>query len=349
MLKLIILIVSLSILAQTDTPVIDSENIDRLQSVRQIDFADLPNDAVVDSGWFTLSPDGLYFAVVRRDGGLVVYDSMEGEIADTFTVTGENGQPATVLDARFDNTGERIVTINTDGEAFYVVVHPIGDETIRYEFPAEYGMPVRVWFDDTDENVWLETMSADGSQYEIVNFPLIEDGEVMSLPSAPEEDEESFVRIGRIPAPFAITSTQEGIVKLWDLETGEITHEVDLEAVPVFGRVNETTGEQLAWRDPESQSLNVLDFETGENTLVAELSGDYIQALMLTPLADVVLAVHIGDEPVVAAWDVETGDEIALGEYRECGRVPDMVQLSVDGTTLVIGCDAGVEVWQIKE
>jgi hypothetical protein len=26
-----------------------------------------------------------------------------------------------------------------------------------------------------------------------------------------------------------------------------------------------------------------------------------------------------------------------------------MVQLSVDGTTLVIGCDAGLEVWQVGE
>lgn len=332
---------------------VDMGNIERLQSVRTMDFADLPAEVMVESGWFTLSPDGRWIGVVRRDGGVVIYDSTDGDIADTFTVTGDNGEPATVLDARFhpDTQRQRLATINTDGEAFYAAVHSVGGETERYDIPSEYGIPLRVWFDDADENLWVETTSMAGDSFDVLYLPLpaAESQDFFTLPSGPENDAESFVRIGRIPAPLAITSTQDGRVKLWDLETGEVTHQVELGAVPVFGRVNETTGEQLAWRDQESQTLQVLDFETGENTLVAELDGDYIQALMLTPAADVVVAVHIGDDPVVAAWDVASGERIDLGEYRACNRVPDMVQLSMDGTTLVIGCDTGLDVWQVVE
>jgi WD40 repeat protein len=327
-------------------PVISASNVDQLQSTTRIDFTD---DYIIDSGWFTLSPDGSLIAVVRRDGGLVMYDSISGEAVDTFTVEGDNGEPATVLDARFHPDSRRIATINTDGEAYYVVVHETGGETERYDFPFADKMPIRVWFDDTDENLWIETTHQAGDAYEVLYFPLpgAESQEYQWIPSGPEEDEESFVRIGRIPAPLAITSTPDGLVRLWDLETGEITHEVQLDAVPVFGRVNETTGKQLAWRDPQSQTLNLLDFEQGENRVIAELGGDYIQALMLTPAADVILAVHIGDAPVVAAWEVATGEQITLGEYRACGRVPDMVQISQDGTTLVIGCDVGLDVWRI--
>ncbi|MFW5691150.1 MAG: hypothetical protein ACOCXZ_01505 [Chloroflexota bacterium] len=49
------------------------------------------------------------------------------------------------------------------------------------------------------------------------------------------------------------------------------------------------------------------------------------------------------------AWIVETGERIDLGTYRECSRQPDMVRLSTDGTTLVIGCDTGLDVWRVSQ
>jgi hypothetical protein len=50
----------------------------------------------------------------------------------------------------------------------------------------------------------------------------------------------------------------------------------------------------------------------------------------------------------VVAWDVKTGERTILGEYRECNRPqPDMTRLSEDGTTLVIGCDTGLDIWRI--
>ena len=59
------------------------------------------------------------------------------------------------------------------------------------------------------------------------------------------------------------------------------------------------------------------------------------------------LGVNIDLEPVVVAWDVASGKQTQLGTYRECSRTPDMVQVSEDGTTLVIGCDTGLDVWRI--
>ncbi len=354
MLFTLVLLVSIPVRAQSTPdvpPIITADNLERFAPVQTIDFATLPAEISIDSGWFTLSPDGRYIAVVRRDGGLVLYDSHTGEVADTFTLTGENGEPATVLDARFSDLPEeqRIVSIHTDGSAFYVLLHTIGGETTRLDYPADAGIPVRVWLDAAAPYIWLEAQPLDRAALDVVRLNPADPSDVQIQPSAPEADTTAYVRIGRIPAPLAITATADGLVRLWDLPTGEVLHEVQLEVPPVFGRINETTGRQLAWRDPASNTLNLLDFETGENQVLANLGGDYIQALMLTAPGDVVLAVHIGDEPVVAAWDVATGTYREFGAYRQCGRAPDMVLLSMDGTTLVIGCDAGLEVWRSGE
>jgi len=60
--------------------------------------------------------------------------------------------------------------------------------------------------------------------------------------------------------------------------------------------------------------------------------------------------VGIGEAPDVAAWIVEDSQRVDLGTYwSACSRVPDMVRISADGRTLVIGCDAGLDVWRIAE
>jgi hypothetical protein len=343
-------------------PVITAANVDGLRTVAAVDFATLPDGIVVETGWFNLSADGRMAASVRSDGGLVIWSLPDGALLDTFTVQAEDGTPTTVLDARFDSAGERVATIHTaDGQTYQVAVHRIGGETEVFDYPDGLGVPVRVWLDrTTPAHVWVEAgpdyFDPDENRHLVVRLAIqpaddaADGGQPVVIDSAPEADRESFVRIGRIPAPLAITSTADGVVRLWDLETGAKTAEVVLDAVPVFGRVNETTGQQLTWRDQMSQALHLLDFTTGENRLIAEIGGEYIQALMVTPAADVILAVHIGETPNVAAWDTSSGAFVDLGRYRDdCARVPDMVQLSTDGTTLVIGCDAGFDIWQVVE
>lgn len=323
--------------------VIDASNISRLTPVQSIDFQpEIP----VASGWFTLSSDGEHIAVVQQNGGLLIYSSTTGEIVEHYDSPGE-----TVLDAKFSDDGQHLAAIYTDGLTFSAARHTLKGETERIELDTDLGYPVRVWLDDDNTALWLEVTPPDGNLMQVVRLPLpeAEDQTIITLPSAPEADLDAYVRIGRIPAPLAITSTADGLLKVWDLETGEVLHEVQLEIPPVFGRINETTATQLAWRAPASETLNLLDFATGENQEIALLGGEYIQALMVSAAGDLVLAVHIGDDAIVAAWATSTGERLDLGSYRQCGRVPDMVQLSQDGTTLVIGCAIGLEIWRVEE
>ena len=69
--------------------------------------------------------------------------------------------------------------------------------------------------------------------------------------------------------------------------------------------------------------------------------------LLLNSSASVIIGINVDLKPVVVAWNVVTGERIELGEYRSCDRQPDMVRLSVDDTTLVIGCDTGMDIWRV--
>ena len=161
----------------------------------------------------------------------------------------------------------------------------------------------------------------------------------------------AVVRIGRIPLPYVVTSSLDGIVKLWNLDTGEIVYEVDngTGEPSVFGNIN-ADATHLVWRDNANQTLYLLNFETGENREIAPLNGDYAQWYFLSNDASVIIAVNLGGEPNVVVWDTETGERTNLGNYRECDRPqPDMARLTEDGSTLIIGCDTGLDIWRINQ
>ena len=83
---------------------------------------------------------------------------------------------------------------------------------------------------------------------------------------------------------------------------------------------------------------------------IAPLNGDYAQWYFLSNDVSVIIAVNLGGEPNVVAWDTETGERRNLGNYRECERPqPDMARLTEDGSTLIIGCDTGLDIWRINE
>jgi hypothetical protein len=154
------------------------------------------------------------------------------------------------------------------------------------------------------------------------------------------------MRIGRIDPPLAITATKEALLKRWNLETGEVTASAQLEALPAAGQVN-ADGSSFAWVDQKFESLHLLNFETGKDQVIAPLGGTYIPFLLLSAKSDVIIGVNVGLEPGVMAWDVATGERIDLGTYRSCNRQPDMVRLSKDGSTLVVGCDTGLDIWRV--
>ncbi len=332
---------------ETDTPpIITADNITELRSITQIDFTDAMNIA---SGWFALSSDGQQIAVVHNEGGIYVFDAASGGIAHTFTFSTEAENAATVIDVAFSDDDASIAILLLDEEGYFAAIDDATETLIA--LPVGLDMPVRIWFDADGEHLWLEVLAISEPHY-VMRLPIAPDAEedaILKFPSGPENDLTAFVRIGRIPAPLAITAGLDGLTKLWDLETGDVTAEVQLEMPPVFGRIDETNGTHLAWRDQASTELFMLNFATGENQTVAPLFGDYVQAFMVTPPADLILGVAIEDDPVVVAWDVQTGERLDLGEYRPCSRVPDMVRLSRDGTTLVIGCDTGFDIWKVND
>jgi len=173
------------------------------------------------------------------------------------------------------------------------------------------------------------------------------ESDVVEILYGPGADEDALIRIGRIEPPFAVTASPEGAVKRWDLSSGVMTAEATVENGPaVFGQLS-ADGRYLAWRDPMNDGLYLLDFDTGENRRIADLNGDYAQFFFVTDAGDVIFAVHLNDDPVVVAWDTATGERYDLGEYRECSRELDMARLLADDTTLTIGCDTGLEIWQV--
>lgn len=329
------------------------ENLRQLTPVARIEFADAPT--LVENGWFALDAAGQHAAVISREQSLLVWNA-DGTLTDQYSIPGSDGLPTSILDAAFSPRDDLLVSAHLEGGVFYAAYRWFKAAYHEYYQFTTQDVPLRIW---ADENVWLEVSPFDYMQsryiMELRPLPLdrirqndiLSADEVATLPSGPESDAESFVRVGRIEPPLAVTVTREGLAKRWNLQTGGVDAEAQMAALPGAGQIS-ADGRYFAWRDNESQMLHLLDFETGIDREVAPLDGAYIPFLLITPAADLIVGINIAGAPIVAAWDTQTGERFDLGAYRECGRQPDMARLSKDGTTLVIGCDMGLEFWRIE-
>lgn len=331
--------------------VINRGNIETLGTALEIDFATAPDVAgEIASGWLRVSPDGLRVVTINLANDLLLWDTMSGELLDVYQVQAADGINANMLDAEWGDSSAWIHSIHTDGMGYQVAVYDLTTgEAQTISVPVPMGdMPVRVWTDNDPGMTWLEVTPGDSSQLPYVLQLDVTTGEIVQqLDSAPDTELDAIMRIGRMPAPLAVTSTEAGLAQLWNLEDGTQIGAVQVDGIPMFGHINGSAGRRLAWRDPASMGLNILDFESGVNQAVTVLNGTYYQALLLVPDASVIIGVNADLAPIVVAWDVATGELIDLGEYRTCGRTPDMVQISESGTTLVIGCDTGLDIWRI--
>ncbi len=322
--------------AQDDRPpVITAENVGQLESVAQIDFTTMEmQGSAIENGRFALRADGERIALTDTEGAIHVLD-VYGLVVGSYGFSGTDGLSAAPHEIAF-GPDHVIASIHTDGSRFYVA-----------EFDYETGPFEETLFNDLLLDVWWAESSLVVETGDAIRAVAGEALEMLSQTF--KEDTESIIRIGRIEPPLAVTVTEDGRVKRWNMETGEITAEVQVErALPIYGQVNAGGDRYLVWRDPLSEALHLLDFETGADRVVVELDGTYIPFIFLAAAADVMIGVNVDDRPVVVAWHTETGEQYDLGEYRECNRPPDMVRLSVDGTTLVIGCDTGLDVWRIS-
>jgi hypothetical protein len=300
-----------------------------LQSILQIDFQE---DDSIDTGMFWMNESASLVVWGATTGAPYVLRDLERDIHPDILYS-----PRTIIGYAFDE--------DTD-DSFFQLMQWDGRTYIDNTEIELSAIPLDFWM-SVEKSLYLETMDENG-QLALWEY------DSQALDAAPIEhsiqfSDEDVVRIGRIPPPYSVTSSLEGIVKLWNLEAGETLYEVNngTGQPSVFGAIN-TPPSHLVWRDNANESLYLLNFETSENSLIAELNGDYAQWFFLNPDASVILALDLGFQQNVVAWDVATGEKIDLGHYRECTRPqPDMARLSADGTTLVIGCDTGLDIWRI--
>ena len=331
---LILFLLSFAVAAQDSPEVISAANISRLQSIVQVNFAEI--NAEFDTGMFWMNDSASRIVWGTRQGLSMTLADLE--LTPMRYVIREN--TVTLMGFTFSKI-----------DLFTYGLYQVDDSFVINGYQIELDtMPLEFWMGDNN-SLFLETMDETGQpllfEYAVAEGT-VETEAVVHQVSFPPDD---VVRIGRIPPPYTVTSTLEGIVKLWNLETGEILYEVDngTRQPSVFGAINNPPT-HLVWRDNANESLYLLNFETGENRLIDELNGDYAQWFFLGHDASVILAVNLGFEPNIVAWDVATGERTVLGEYRQCNRPqPDMARLSADGTSLVIGCDTGLDIWRIVD
>ncbi|MCA9913784.1 MAG: hypothetical protein KC496_10565, partial [Anaerolineae bacterium] len=198
------------------SPAITAENIVQLQSVQRIDFADY--DADFEIGWFALNASGDQFVVSDSQGTLYRID--EGQMFDLgHPGDEEESYPGSPVDVAFDSDGHIYAVQFVDGQ-MYINFHPI-----------DLQQPVGAWAGDDPAQIFVETAAVGENPAQIVALTVLPDSPDVEIaeviPYAPGEDEGAVVRIGRIPRPYAVTSSLEGMVKLWNLETGNARYEVD--------------------------------------------------------------------------------------------------------------------------
>lgn len=334
-----------------DQVTIDADNIGQLNSMQTIHFRDLPAAAgAVINGRFYVTNDGRRLAVVNRDSQVVLL-SDRGEVlyvSDMMLTT--DGFPATFIDGTFDDRGDVFASIHSASSEYFVTLITVEGHERSLVVQSD-NKPVDIWLDG--EQVWLELVSSEpGRPSSILKLPSLteERGEIdePALFQRFFDDENSVVRIGRLAPPLAITVTEDGLVQRWDLQSGALTGRVEVAEIPIYGYTT-ADGNRLLWRDPLSMALHLLDFESDTDKVVVALHGIYIPFIFLSAQADVAIGVYVADKPVIAAWDMATGERYDLGLFHQCQRPPDMVRLSQDGTTLVVGCDTGLDIWRVQD
>ena len=316
---------------------ISAASLAQLNSQARIDFAGFPGELKI--GWFEANDDASEFIVFDQAGQL--YRVSEAGIKDSWSyVAPGRSQVFSLIDATYLG-GEPLVLYVLDGRYFIN----------KRALPAGYE-PVALA--SLGASLFVEAIGADGRTV-FMHYALRDEGEARQLVdefSVPESDpEQPVVRIGRIDFPYVLYSAlSDGVLSVFsypDSFVASMRRSYSLRQGPaVFGAVN-AAGTHFAWSDPASARLNLLEFETGDNRVVAETGGAYAQYYLLSADASAILAVNLDFSPEVFAWDVETGERLDLGGYRECERIPDKVALSADGTALVIGCDTGLEIWRV--
>jgi WD40 repeat protein len=336
---LAVIVLAAVILLRQGTPeLITQDNVSRLGSVLHLDFEQVQTLGLsTGSGVFVMNAEAsivVTFANAENTSPMstaIIWDGFTGDILQILQI-GNNP-----YDRAVSANGDQLAVARPDGVVLIDRLTSSQAQVIHSDAPV-----LNVWF--TDDKVICGETAADLNGEALI---LCSDNRppVWLFGGKPQD----FARIGRVPHPLAVTVSEDGLVSLWDLETGDITAEGKADDIAVFGAIN-ASGTHLVWRDPNSTRLNLLDFATSENQVIAPLEGGYIAHLQLTHQADVIFGIDpLAANGAIWAWITATGERLDLGTYRQCEREqPDLGRLSADGTTLVIGCDTGIDIWRIK-
>ncbi|GAB1421833.1 hypothetical protein MASR2M15_20240 [Anaerolineales bacterium] len=332
---------------QTGQPLIDAVHIEDLGPAMLIDLGD-----GFDSAWFVMNEDASRFLVADKQQFFSVIDD-QGAVLLKGTCAIE-GEVLTIVDAYFE--GEKGFILGSNGLQMGICAFDeeglTGMVKLRFDHFAE-----AIWGDE--EAVYVQFFGVRSGFNEILELPKdlfvktagYSDIGVLNLSAyAPDEDMEAIVRIGRISAAMSLTSSEEGLLKLWENSSGKVLNEMKngLGIPAVFGIINANASHFL-WRDDAREKLYLSDWETESTRLIREIDGEYVQWYFLTNQADIGLGVLVNYEPIVIAYDLESGERYELGEYLDCIRPPDMARLSVDNRRLVIGCDRFIQIWEVGQ
>ena len=326
-------------LAQDYAP-ISGSNLGSLQSVWQIDFADFPGELKI--GWFAANEGASEFVVFDSDHQIYVVDG-NGIKRSWSYINDGRAQIFTLIDAAYHD--DRPVILYLLDNRYFIN---------EQEFVSCFS-PVKVFSTDERNLIFVEALDRDGDTVFLKVALASADTKLRVLDEIPfpaHDKNAPAVRIGRIDLPLVILSSLSdsglSVFRYPANFNSDAARQYLLENGPaVFGVVIGAVGSHFAWSDPASDRLNLLDMATAENRVVAKLDGAYAQYHILTSDGSAIILVNLDFDPVVVAWDVASGRRYDLGPYRKCGRIPDKVTLSVDGTALIIGCDTGLDIWRI--
>ncbi len=334
-------------------PIISAENITALQSIQTYDFDDLPAGVMPAVGLFAVNQDATKVVTFGRYDNTpplslaILWGYAQSPIVNQI----DDGSIARVLsnDGRCLYTGYReyfaVWELQTDEEMAHLV----------YRSPSFVGDAVNnIWVEEDNNqtsdpcptHVYAEFIAADGTMY-VVDY----EGDIIQSQLFPHEDDDQiFARVGRIDPPLALTVTSDGVIWRWNMLTNTVEDMIEAGGVATYGAMNRA-GTHYVWLGQDYSGLYIVDWVNGINRLLAPLNGVYISHLDISADGSVVLGTDPeDDEGTVSAWLVETGERLNLGPYRDCDRTqPDQVELSRDGTALVIGCDRGIDIWRVLE
>jgi hypothetical protein len=322
---LIGLSLSLSCALAQEPEQIASDIIDQFQPAQEIDYADFDID--INIGWFVANPSATELVVF--DNHQTLHKFVDGQLVDSWQYVTDAEQLFSIIDGVYLH--DTFYIMYTIDDTFW-----INDTPLTFDgFPLEMGVD--------EDYLYVETQVDN----ELVMFELDDTLAVVGEMTIPTHYDEPVMRIGRIDYPIIVQSTLTGHVSIYDFDT--LIGDYQVSDVPTaLGHVN-APQTHFVWADPESTHLNLLDIATGENHVIADLDGKYAQYYLLSHDASLAMAINVDFEPIIVAWDTQTGERYDLGAYRTCARIPDKTKLSADGTTLIIGCNTGFELWRIVD